>query len=189
MRDDIHRGAPVPVAYRRCMKACASDAEWFARSGSLARAAIVDEIRAEVRGSFIAEITSEGFARQGSLLPSDPMILPRPVTPDSGLERAIVSHAARRAAKGERVEACVRGAIGDAISERVAAQKREMEGHVARKDPLSRREFSSRMAHAIKTADVDSIARDLVSGRLPTRVSTSQSRVDLDEDIRGGYRK
>src|SRR5438552_3052140 len=102
MRDDLHKGAPVPRPYGWLIKACAArEPDGGARAAQKAHEAVVAEVNVEMSPRFIRQLVAVVAAPQLSLTPPSLADLGLGHAELSTLQRRVVEHLPRVMAMGQ----------------------------------------------------------------------------------------
>jgi len=186
MRDDLHKGAPVPRRYRSLIKACAGKGPDLNESVAQQRAsnAVVEELQRELSPRFIHHL-HEALAAPQQVMPiGSPAGLSLPREPRSPLEARVVEHLPRHLATMVAAPTALAGALRDSIRERIAAHQRAIDGHLARELPYSRALVMQRIRIALGTVPIDKHCAALLRGERFTLAPQKRMPINIDEDLR-----
>ena len=186
MRDDIHKGAPVPRRWQLVLKHCARSADWEVEAPLRARDALVRDLRGHVSNLFLHEVSAEVLGRgQLSLLRGIDvhrlLLFAR-----SPVEQLFVRHLAvvdrlRVAAVRQEI---LRETWSRTLQEIKAASRRSLEQHVLETQPGAIREAHLRLVTAMGDHH-DDLVDTLCRGQLPAAPQTTHSELDFDNlDLR-----
>lgn len=185
MRDDIHKNAPVPPEWRWLIRAAARDADWSENVAPRARDAVRAEVHRDLDESLVAEVTDAVLERQRHLFGTGARLreLEHGRTL-SELERRFLDHL-NRLGRASFDRAAVRMAIIQTVEDRIAANLREIEGHVARSYPSARSELMRRLRVGAKQVSPSELADRLLRGERLSRSKAKVRLIDVDgEDLR-----
>jgi hypothetical protein len=180
MRDDIHRSAPVPRAWRRLMQTCSREAGYVEDSSSAARAALACELREGFSPDFSAQYRATFTAGGDGLFPT-------------GVREHLASNAATRGdfivvsrlQTGEPVtNDKLMAAMNFALRELMKSRIRQVEAHAAINDPFGGHILLSRLSTAIHSVSLPDLVEQWNRGA--TLVPPSKRMAfDVDADLRG----
>lgn len=186
MRDDLHKGAPVPPRYRSLIKACEGNGSDHDELVAQQRAsnAVVEEFQRELSSRFIHRL-HEAFTAPQQVMPigsSAGLSLPR--DPRTPLEARVLEHLSRHFATTVAIPRAVAGALRDSIRERVSAHERAIDGYLAQKLPFSRALVMQRIRTALGTVPIDNHCAALLRGERFALAPQKRIPIDIDEDLR-----
>lgn len=181
MRDDLHKGAPVPRHWRTVIQKLRRDSDWHSAGPRAVEHALMRDLREIVSDPDVAAAVSALDAQQGLLL--DPGDVFR-CDPANELASPVCEHLQLRHDEGLRGQELMSAALGDALAERLAAHRRDTLAHVSAKDGRCVSEFATRFDHAAHGL-VDTVLSNMSSGgeNKPTALA-----LDLEADLRAGLR-
>lgn len=181
MRDDLHKGAPVPRAWRQLVRACQRDADWQSKAARAAERAVLSDLGAEVN-----------FGALARCVPSDDRQLPLisasiGLQGSQGLEQRAREHIDRLARERGQVD---HGVVVDGVvcasQERIENMLRACDGYFACKlKPHERRIMTQRIRDSVATVQVvDHVQSSLATGKIAPQRGPSPL-LDIDADLRG----
>ena len=183
MRDDLHKGAPMPMSFRRLIKACTDrDAELAI---TRANEAVEQELRSEISETTVKRALETFAGPQLTLRPPDRVDLWSEDEPHSALEGRFVDYLEREAATSRATPDVVQRALVNTMQERLAAHIRAIDSHIAVKSPRDRFEVMTRLRAALRNAPVESRCHDLLAGnKNPSRpLRRKRATFDLEKDL------
>lgn len=179
MRDDLHKGAPLPSRWRSFLRACTRDADWEAKAPRVGHNALAGEVRDSIDSTLIAALKA---AETQPVLASD--LLPSAAGP---VNQLLLQHY-RRMMNDPQERSKTEAAVACALMEVRDSMLREAQAHVLRKSAKDLPEVSRRMNSASTDTEIREIAREAVNSASPKNVAVNQP-VDLEENLlRGGRR-
>lgn len=190
MRDDIHKNAPVSSGWRRLIRAAARNADWSETVGQHAQGAVNGELRREFDETLVAEVIEATNTPQQNLFGTGEVL--RELAHGrvlSELERRFLDHLGRLSREAPD-RAAVRAAITQTIEDRIRANLREIEGHVAQSHPAVRAELMRRLRAGVAQVSPAELADGILRGDRPTMPTDKARPLDLDgDDLRKGGAK
>lgn len=183
MRDDIHKSAPVARPWQKLLRNCTRDAEKRFRAAQ-AREALISDARREITPAFINSVLIR--SKQTTFLSEDPSSS-NETQSRHVLEHQVSQHMCRRMAGNEFGESALRGAISDALSERLNSQALALKGHVMNDGGKGVREACSAIDEVCQALEpkIDEIAEMVINNdfcQKPT--APKKDEISLDEDLR-----
>lgn len=181
MRDDLHKSAPVPHAWRQLVRSCQRDADWQSKAPRAAERAVLSDLSAEVNFGDLARCIGAD-SRQLPLI-SVPIRLPV----GQGLQQRACEYIERLGRERGQVNyGVVADGIVKASEERIENMLRACDGYFACKlRPHERRTMTQRVRESLATvAVVDHVQNGLATGKVAPHRRTS-SVLDIDADLRG----
>ncbi len=167
MRDDLHKGAPVPSRYRSLIKECTRSEEPAAdETRHFAERAVIGEFSSELSTRFLRKMLDLANAPQQLLATNWASDL-SPGIDRSGFEDRVVAHLARIASTDGLSGASLVRALRDTIRERVAANVRAFDGHLAAKCPRQRQQAMALLRSALACVDIEAHAVAIAKGEMP----------------------
>ena len=180
MRDDIHKGAPIPRPWRGVARECTNEASWLEQAPKRAEAALISGLHGEIRPKFLRNLAAK--LHEGSQLePTPPAVNPQEfrLLARSRIEGLIIDHTLLALSQGaSRREAHEKGFVS-AIHEFKDSIRRAVETHAALTDPGGARILGARLRHALEKAGA-SVPKMLVRGQLPERPMRQKPTPSLD---------
>lgn len=178
MRDDIHRGLPLPPAWKRVVKACSRDAEAKIRSLSFMVAA--EQELARIRPAFLASVQDGLTESMDSLFPGSTFksrIHARNVV-EADVERECAALVQDRTSPNLILQRAMVGAI----LRRQEAVVREVRAKLAIRSPADCREVLSRLQRTAESSDLTQVVSRQLAGSSGDH--EKELALDLDEDLR-----
>ena len=181
MRDDLHKGAPVPFRYRRLILACIRDRpDREERSRERAFDALVGDVRAELSEAFWNRISTQQPQLALGIAVPVPSLAGLKLTP---LEGRASQYFARAHCEGSSGYIAAEKAIRSAVEERRDAWVRMIDGHVAVKESARNRAIvMQRIRNAMASVPLNEVCASAWSPR--GRAAKEKSPFDVDADIR-----
>jgi hypothetical protein len=189
MRDDIHKSAPVPAAWRTLMKRCALEADRGTRTTLAAENALRIEIRQELSPGFLLGIRNAANSPQGNLFPIGQKFI-KSAAQLGGIGSTFEEQVIQSLNRHSETEGCTpeatKQALQDVISERLEANARAMTGHWLKCGDAQARDAIIEMKTAVRSIDVTQLVADLVQPSPPPPPSPTKKTgsLNLDEDLR-----
>jgi hypothetical protein len=181
VRDDLHKGAPLPTHWSRVLRVLARDADWSASGPGAIETAVLRDLRELLGNENVRDLIRQLEHRQEMMFAPTSMLGRSPSSPLA--ERAL-DHLARVHGEGVRGREALKEAAAAALREQMAANTREMLAHVAQKNIRSMSEIARRMESAGRGMLEASLARGL-DGVAPDKRG---GELDLDNvDLRHGW--
>ena len=173
MRDDLHKGAPVPSPYRRLLKA--------AMGGEpppfVAHESVIHELRELTPGFLRQLVLAFGSPQVPFLVSALASISEAGVSP---LDQRVAEHLARCLAS----DASVAEAFAQAIHERLTSRIYALDGYLALKEPRARFALLRRTRGALDGVDVRGYCAALLRGEPVKASRRKKPAFDVDEDLR-----
>ncbi len=185
MRDDIHKSAPLPRAWRAVVKRCQREADWQTAS-LLVRRAQAAEFRAAASPAFLEALRDDCSARQPAIFPSE-NLANAGAAARGAFERRVLLHAKLLMSAGVSGVAVVDEALRRGVQEASAARQRQLDVHLAKKFPRDREEMMRRVSRVVTASDIADFARRAAVGA-PLAERADKPSLDLEDDLRGGKR-
>lgn len=176
MRDDLHKGAPVPARWRRVLRAVRAP-DWR----DLAPRRIREAVAADLRSWLATEFVDQLRRLHGRSLDRSEIEMLGWLA-RSTLERAIAIQLTAVFDRERRGSAAVPLALRGAIAEITSRPLRAMESHVAAKSPNSVPVVRRRFRAALTTADAPALAQNIIEGLDLPR--PARRYLDVDADLR-----
>ena len=170
MRDDVHRRAPLPTAWRRLLAACGTPAEFRALGRLTSLRAAESMTRRSFSAGFLKEVVRLGSARQLEIAAT----ISLEGTASRPLEHVVVRESACGRPLPQSLEIAMRS--------QAASYLRETEAYLASKRVPDRKQVLARMTSLTQRIDFSSLARRLAAGE-PIRV-TRPTTLSIDGDLR-----
>jgi hypothetical protein len=185
MRDDIHKSAPLPRAWRAVVKRCQREADWQSAS-LLVRRAQAAEFKAAVSPAFLDALRDDCSTKQPAIFPSE-NLANAGAAARGAFERRVLLHAKLLISAGVSGGAVVDEALRRGVQEASAARLRQLDVHLAKNFRRDRDVMMRRMSSAISESDIVDFARRAAVGA-PLTERANKPSLDLDDDLRGGKR-
>lgn len=187
MSDGPHRSLPM----RRPWKSVAECADNVAFEVDEIREAILPAIendcRREVRREFLDNLCGLCADQEAMLFKSDMRAVLEGLrrTANAGLEQQVLDHAIHAAASGSNGRGVAETALARALRDRGASGIKQAEEHYLRKSSARRaHNVRERMERAVSNADIDMVARRLITGRQEHSVPQMSKRQGLDDGVK-----
>lgn len=188
MRDGLHHGAPVGPRWKSAIRDLAERADFAEAGARRISAAVLAELKSELRPTLIDALLREVDRSCQSLFP-DPLA-GADRSPPAGLrndlndaEQAVVSAARRRIRAGGEAKELVQAAVGDVVQERLDANRRQALAHVRTKAPRDASDFQDRWIAAEALLDRRQLSRTLVEKSTSPVIRAKEPPLDLDANI------
>jgi hypothetical protein len=186
VRDDIHKSAPVPPAWRTVVKHCTRDADRDERAKAAAARAMLKDIRQEVSENFMAELNRKCSDRQ-SVMFNGTLDELTGVTELGGsghvLEQSVLDNLRRLGQSAQLSPDLLTQAVESALKGRGESRVRAMVGHVLKDGGWGVQECVASLKSAVGAVALRDIAESLVQGNGKVRVPRSKRGVGLEENL------
>lgn len=166
MRDDIHKGAPVPARWQVFIKHSASEAYWRIKSQHSAQEAVSSVARG-IRPSTLDAIEKLIGASQISIAgPMADLEQVRAQRPLNTLENCLFDRLIEEGATGPLSHDALFSSVKGALSERMEANMRATEIHVQTKSPHDRPELMRRLRNSLEQVDLEATCTAVLERRV-----------------------
>ena len=187
MRDDIHKSAPVPHAWRQVIRYGARPADRDARAEEAARRAIQKDCQQELSQIFVSELLRRFGDSQGVLF-GNKLEGVRSVADLGGagnvLEHQVLASVQRLSQTTTGDQRLVTQAIAEVVQARCDSRVRAMAGHVLKETGRGVAECVQAVKGAVNSISAQAIAESIVNnnGRIDVARRAS-SRATIDENL------
>ncbi len=185
VRDDQHKGAPVPRRWRALLQVCQQEVDAMERGPARARQAVLEGVRDGIRPEF-RRFLSDLSSDEPGLFCMEDMLRTMHDDPElNGHEEEVLDQFERLVQDGLSGQQLAQEAYGSILVRSCEAQLRQLDGFLRVKAPSERAVVMQRLRNAIADGvSVPAVARELASGQLPAAPRPKTRPLDLDEDLR-----
>ena len=186
MRDDIHKSAPVPPAWRFVVKYSTREADREARAEEAANRAMLKDCQQEVSETYLNELKRRCGDRQSVMFNGKVDEL-KSVTQLGGsgtvLEQSVLDNVCRLGQTAQLSPELLTQAVTDALASRGEARSRAMVGHVLKDGGKGAQDCVKALKSAVGSVGFRQIAEALIQGNGKVKVPRSKKGVGLDENL------
>lgn len=180
MRDDLHRGAPVPSYWRTVIKRYASDAEWMTEGPRAFHRALAQDANALLSDQAVRRL-NEVVAASSAPLPG--------ISPDlwfggplSAIERNAARSVMRELARGTANAETVCHAVSIALAEHARDVGRQISAHIHSEARGSHAQFMKRFRTSDSSEIIARAAQSRAAGERAA-IPRPRQRIGIDSSI------